>query len=348
VRGRITGDSFSNGATVTLSCHDPKQRLQSILTTSGGSTVQDLVYTHDDGLNLTQRTDLHQGKTEYFKYDRLDRLKCAEVAPSLPYCIDVYVYAPNGNILSKPGVGTYGYHPDQPHAATSADGNTYTYDAVGNQRTRPGAAITYTAFDLPKTFTLDQGGVVTLDYDGNQRRIRKTTPEQQTVYVGDLYERVTDLLTGAVEHRYYVHGAERAVAMVRPEAAPPERTLYVHVDQLGSLEALTNEAGTVVEQRSYDAFGARRNPAWGSPPSASFATTSSLGFTGHEDDAELGLINMRGRLYDPHLSRFLAPDPIVAHPAFGQSWNPYSYALNGPLLPLSLNDVRGRSFDPPS
>ena len=38
-----------------------------------------------------------------------------------------------------------------------------------------------------------------------------------------------------------------------------------------------------------------------------------------------------GRLYDPHLSRFLTPDPIVAHPGFGQSWNPYSYVLNGPL-----------------
>jgi len=119
--------------------------------------------------------------------------------------------------------------------------------------------------------------------------------------------------------------------MVRPRAALPERTLYVHVDHLGSVEALTNEAGTIVERRSYDAFGARRNPAWGAPPSASFATTSSLGFTGHEDDAELGLVNMRGRLYDPKLSRFLTPDPIVAKPAFGQSWNPYSYVLNGPL-----------------
>jgi len=329
--GRITGELFGNGATTTRSYHEPKQRLQSILTTTGGSAVQDLVYAYDDRLNLSQRTDLHQGKTEHFKYDRLDRLKCAEVAPSLPYCIDVYIYAPNGNILSKPGVGAYGYHPDQPHAATSAGGNTYSYDEVGNQRTRPGATITYTAFDLPKTFTLDQGGVVTLDYDGNQRRIRKTTPEQQTLYVGDLYERVTDLLTGMIEHRYYVHGAERAVAMVRPQAASPERTLYMHVDHLGSVEALTNEAGTVVERRSYDAFGARRNPTWGASPSASFPTTSSLGFTGHEDDAELGLVNMGGRLYDPHLSRFLTPDPIVAKPAFSQSWNPYSYVLNGPL-----------------
>jgi len=97
--------------------------------------------------------------------------------------------------------------------------------------------------------------------------------------------------------------------------------LSVHANRPGCVEALTKEAGTVVERRSYDAFGARRNPAWGAPPSASFTTTSSLGFTGHEDDTELGLVNMKGRLYDPHLSRFITPDPIVAKPGFGQSWN---------------------------
>ena len=82
-----------------------------------------------------------------------------------------------------------------------------------------------------------------------------------------------------------MHGAERAVAMVRPQAASLERTLYVHVDHLGSVEALTNEAGAVVQRRSYDAFGARRKPAWGAPPPASFTTTASLGFTGHETRA---------------------------------------------------------------
>jgi len=40
---------------------------------------------------------------------------------------------------------------------------------------------------------------------------------------------------------------------------------------------------------------------------------------------------MKGRLYDPKVGRFLTTDPIVSHPAFGQSWNPYSYVLNNPL-----------------
>ena len=56
-----------------------------------------------------------------------------------------------------------------------------------------------------------------------------------------------------------------------------------------------------------------------------------MGFTGHDGDDELGLINMRGRIYDPKLGRFLTTDPIVSRPHFGQSWNPYSYVHNSPL-----------------
>jgi RHS repeat-associated protein len=56
-----------------------------------------------------------------------------------------------------------------------------------------------------------------------------------------------------------------------------------------------------------------------------------VGFTGHEGDDDLGLINMRGRIYDPKLGRFLQVDPVVSAPHFGQSWNPYSYVRNSPL-----------------
>ncbi|MFS8066929.1 MAG: RHS repeat-associated core domain-containing protein [Byssovorax sp.] len=94
---------------------------------------------------------------------------------------------------------------------------------------------------------------------------------------------------------------------------------------------MTDETGSkAAEKRSYDAFGARRNPIWGAAPVA-FSSLTTRGFTGHEDDEELGLVNMKGRLYDPKIGRFLTTDPIVSHPGFGQSWNPYSYVLNNPL-----------------
>ncbi|HZG42289.1 MAG TPA: RHS repeat-associated core domain-containing protein, partial [Longimicrobium sp.] len=73
-----------------------------------------------------------------------------------------------------------------------------------------------------------------------------------------------------------------------------------------------------------------RNPQWGMSP-GSFTKATTRGFTGHEGDEELGLVNMKGRLLDPQLGRFITPDPIIAKPHFGQSWNPYSLTLNSPL-----------------
>jgi RHS repeat-associated protein len=108
-------------------------------------------------------------------------------------------------------------------------------------------------------------------------------------------------------------------------------TRYVHSDHLGSVDVLTEEDGAVVERRSYDPFGQRRNPIWGEPTAGAFQSRTSRGFTGHEMDDELGLVNMKGRVYDPRIGRFLTTDPLVSAPLSGQGWNPYSYVHGSPL-----------------
>jgi RHS repeat-associated protein len=338
---RITAESFGNEFTTARTYFDDKGSLKSIQTAKGaGAPVQDLAYEYDAKLNLLSRHDALQAQntTEFFQYDALDRLTCSSFskAPTCPTA-DSYTYAPNGNLLTKPGItGTYAYDPNHPHAVQTAGAGAFTYDPVGNQITRSGTTVTYTAFDMPKAFTPTpgQGGAtVTLDYDGDQQRVRKTAGDEVTVYVNGLYERTTNTKTSAVEHRYFVHGSERVVAVVTRSSAPTseEKTRYLHVDNLGSVETVTDETGSKsTEKRSYDAFGARRNPQWGAAPVA-FSSLTTRGFTGHEDDEELGLVNMKGRLYDPKVGRFLTTDPIVSDPGFGQSWNPYSYVLNNPL-----------------
>jgi uncharacterized protein RhaS with RHS repeats len=142
-------------------------------------------------------------------------------------------------------------------------GDLIGHDAVGNQTSRPGVAITYTAFDLPSSVTRDGFGTATFSYDGHQQRIRKVTPLAETVYVGDLYERVTPAdPTQPVEHRYSVYNGERLVASVTRKSGALDETRYVHSDHLGSIDVLTDEAGAVKERRSYDAFGARRSEVW--------------------------------------------------------------------------------------
>jgi RHS repeat-associated protein len=121
------------------------------------------------------------------------------------------------------------------------------------------------------------------------------------------------------------------VAAIVTRGGDTPGAVYVHVDHIGSVEKLTNEKGGVVEKRSYDPYGQRRNHVWGQPPPASFASKITLGFTSHESDDEVGLVNMRGRVYDPKVGRFLTTDPIVSNLYSGQSFNAYSYVVNNPL-----------------
>ena len=55
------------------------------------------------------------------------------------------------------------------------------------------------------------------------------------------------------------------------------------------------------------------------------------GYTRHEEEDEFGLVNMRGRIYDPKLARFTTTDPVIADIRDGQSFNSYSYVWNNPL-----------------
>ncbi|WP_437933510.1 RHS repeat-associated core domain-containing protein [Sorangium sp. So ce341] len=334
--GRFQEEVFGNGVVTERSYFADKQRLRHMATQSGVGEVQDLDYGFDDLLNLTRRTDALQPEntTERFRYDPLQRLTCAyfgDVESASAPCALRYGHDPNGNLTFKSDIGTLSYDdPLHPHAVTGAGTGSFVYDAVGNQVARPGGTmVRYTPFDLPERIT--QGAsTITFGYDGDQQRIRKTTPEKETLYFGDLYERVTDRASGAVEHRYHVRSPERVVAVVT-RGGSDGGTRYVHVDRLGSVDALTDEDGDVIERRSYDPFGQRRNPVWGERAPASFSSKTTQGFTGHESDDELGLVNMKGRLYDPRIGRFLTTDPIVSIPSFGQSWNPYSYVLNNPL-----------------
>lgn len=92
-------------------------------------------------------------------------------------------------------------------------------------------------------------------------------------------------------------------------ATTTTKTRYFHTDHLGSIIAITDEAGTVTERRSYDAWGKRRNQN-GTAMSNAFVTPEERhGFTGHEELDDVGLIHMNGRLYDPVIGRFLSADP---------------------------------------
>ena len=119
-------------------------------------------------------------------------------------------------------------------------------------------------------------------------------------------------------------------------------TRYFHTDNLGSIAVITDQSGAVVERDSYDAWGKRRCLNGSDNQScipATFQTTR--GFTGQEELADVGLVHLNGRVYDPLVGRMMSADPMVPDPLNAQAWNRYSYVINNPL---AFTDPNGYCF----
>ncbi|MFI5298466.1 MAG: RHS repeat-associated core domain-containing protein [Polyangiales bacterium] len=345
--GQFAAETLQNKM-VRTTTYDPTthqvSRLQAGLS-QGSGQLQDLSYTYDPRFNLKSRSDATQvvggqALEEHFYYDPLDRLTCSYVdhsatVSSSPTCSWSVSYAGNGNIAQKSDVGSYTYDPNHPHAVRTA-GSTfqYQYDQVGNQLTRPDSTIKYTAFDLPASYTRKSDSVVvSLQYDGAQNRLRKSDNVTQTTYFGSLYERMRSVTAPSATtdlHTFIVPTGSTKLEIVR-QSGKPDTSRYVFSDVLGSTDVVTSTTGTILEQRSYDAFGQRRNHAGWTAGTITSSVDNIYGFTGQEDEAGLPLVNMKGRIYDPRLGRFLQADPIMGSPFDSQRYNAYSYVLNNPL-----------------
>ena len=335
--GEVAGFTLGNQVH-SQRTYNPQTGLLERIETSApsGQLLQNLALGYDENGNVDRLTDALQGLTERYSYDALDRLHVTEIS-ELSFRRD-FGYAPNGNLIWKDDVGQLSYDPGhQPHAVREAAGFTYEYDNNGNQTVRPDAygdpmSLSYTPFHKPRSM-VGSFGTVRFEYDGLGERVQKTTPLETITYVDKLYKR-TQPAMGNVEHELLVHAPTGPFLAVRfveqPQPAPARIDHYIHGDHLGSPNVITDGAGQELERLSYDAFGQARDPDWTKtdpmPPRARW-----LGFTGHEDEGGLGIVNMGGRMYDPKLGRFLSPDPIVQAPLHSQSLNRFSYVWNNPL-----------------
>lgn len=142
---------------------------------------------------------------------------------------------------------------------------------------------------------------------------------------------------GLIEHKHYLTAGGESFALHTQRegtlnGTPAKSVSYFHHDHLGSLAAITNEAGAVVERLAYDPWGKRRQVDGPSDPNGSLTSSvTKRGYTMHEHMDEMGVINMNGRVYDPAIGRFLTADPYIQSPGDLQSYNRYSYVLNNPL-----------------
>ena len=343
------GSAETGNGVITERIENPLQPgvLLRILSSARTATTQDLHYQFDNNHNITARSDVLLGTNEAFEYDPLERLSRWTRNTPAGVHDEFFAYDDLGNIIEKKvaaGPGTsityrYGESGAGAHAVTSTSLGSYAYDEWGNQIQGPGRDISYTSFGLPQTITLNSG-TWNLKYDGHGCRIRKQGPDGEVTSIGGLYQRMPGPL-----HIFYVHAPTGPIAQVTYNEIEGQLAiqslLYLYADHIGSIDTITDSSGTIVERSKYEPFGERMTPA-GLGPAIGPASNTLLGFTGHEMQDTLSLIDMGGRWYDPKIGRFLTPDPKMPVSAAGQALNSYSYVLNNPL---SWRDPSGFQTD---
>jgi len=291
-------------------------------------------------------------------------LTAATATSSTVNTITSFTYDDIGNITSKSDVGTYAYNASgansvRPHAVASITGSVYgvtnpayTYDANGNMTAGAGRTVTWTSFNMPSQMTGCPNGGSTCStvgfwYNSDHERIKELQADQSVVItlsprydIGLHFEKkyiaANGTLTGAVEYEHYLYAGSgqmfgNYVVTTQTDGVTVASavTKYFIKDHLGSVVAVLDGTGTVLERMSYDVFGKRRNP----DGSAATIVDADMyhGFTGQEMLDAVGLIHLNGRVYDPITGRFTSADPTVQAPLNMQGFNRYTYGWNDPL-----------------
>ncbi|MDY0143072.1 MAG: RHS repeat-associated core domain-containing protein [Bacteroidales bacterium] len=159
---------------------------------------------------------------------------------------------------------------------------------------------------------------------------RNPKQKNSRYYLGN-YEKEINHVTNTTTEYYYISGPITNIAVyIRKNGAEPE-LYYTITDHLGSIVAITDKNGEIIEEQRYNPWGVYSNAQTGAPEETPQITMLYRGYTGHEMLPEFGLINMNGRLYDPVIARVLSPDNNVQNPNNPQNYNRYSYCYNNPL-----------------
>lgn len=128
-------------------------------------------------------------------------------------------------------------------------------------------------------------------------------------------------------------------------AAPvdAQQVRYYHLDALGSVRAISDASGAIVERHDYLPFGEECTTGTCAQYSGLVAGGPRR-FAGKERDPETGLDYFGGRYFTARFARFSSVDPVstwsenLADPL---RWNRYAYARNNPLR---YTDPDGRTI----
>jgi len=179
---------------------------------------------------------------------------------------------------------------------------------------------------LVRVSTLGGNTIATYKYDAFGRRIEKRAGSETVRYV-HFGKRVLEERNAFNQvQRSYVYG--RSVDEVLQLKTAANDSFYYHDNSIGSIAALTDESGGVIERYRYNAYGETTIlAADGVTELAKSSAGNSYGFTGRRFDGETGFYYYRARYYAPERGRFIQRDPL----GYSDGMGVYAYAGNNPV-----------------
>ncbi|PIR16399.1 MAG: hypothetical protein COV46_08445, partial [Deltaproteobacteria bacterium CG11_big_fil_rev_8_21_14_0_20_49_13] len=314
-------------------------------------SISDITYA---GLNRKASVDYANDSGAVFEYDDIARLNKQKWSGPNNSAIVNYVLDHDkvGNVLQD-GNNIYQY--DGIYRLTADKDHIYNYDKADNftkidnkvyaasnlnQYTEglvyddDGNLIQDSEFSyeynwrglITEAYNVSDGLLVaSYEYDALGRRVSKqdAVSGDATRYIYDGWQLIEERdVNDNVKANYIYSGLDEPVAMMKDG-----NIYYYHYNYQGSIVAVTNTAGEVVEKYAYDPFGnVTITDAVGNELGAS-TIENPFYFTGQILDSETGLYNFRNRYYNPKIGRFISRDPL----GYADGMNLYAYVGNNPV-----------------
>ena len=276
--------------------------------------------------NLGQLTS--DGAKSYSN-DTINRLLTATSGATTTYGYDNADRLTTKSISGGGNTSTLAYdNADQLQSLTVTNGvtqiskTTYGFDAKGSRTSASiqGGSTTTLGYDQANRL-ISYGASATYAYNGDGLRTSKTVSGTAEAFTWDVAQGLPLIVQDGTTS--YMTG---------PGGLPLEQITgatvhYYHSDQLGSVRALTDAAGTVQQTYDYDPWG-NVIATWG-------GIANPFTFDGQYTDQESTFIYLRARYYDSGTGQFTSTDPAVC-----STRQAYAYAVDGPLNgadPTGLN-----------
>ncbi|HEX5182072.1 MAG TPA: RHS repeat-associated core domain-containing protein [Allosphingosinicella sp.] len=285
--GRRSSISRGNGTSTTYG-YDAVSRLTSLTQDLSGTTYDEtLGFSYNPANQITQNTRSN----------------------------DIYAWTGHGNGSTNSTVNGL-------NQLTAVGSTVPTFDSKGNMTYAGGTTYSYSSENL---LTSSSGGA-SLTYDPKKRLYQVaggTSGTQRFAYDGPNliaeYDGSNNLL------RRYVFGVGADDPIVWYEGTGTTDRRFLHKDEHGTIAAVTNSSGTVLNVDTYDEYG---KPA--------STNVGRFQYTGQAYLPEVGLYYYKARMYASGLGRFMQSDPS----GYDDGMNVYGYTHADPLNNADITGMK--------